>query len=86
MQSGVSVCSGVSDAVSAAHLYELLNSGVSQGPAVSDLSNVNVHAHVRLLCAYFCPFLVFGLVLGIERYELAGRLRRSRFSGRVVTL
>ena len=34
LQSGVSVCSGVSDADSAAHLYELLNSGLSQEPAV----------------------------------------------------
>ena len=34
LQSGVSVSGGVSDADSAAHLYELLNSGLLQAPAI----------------------------------------------------
>ena len=53
MQSGVSVCSGVSDAVSAALLYELLNSGVSRGPAVSALSNVNVDVVLCCSCSAY---------------------------------
>ena len=34
LQSGVATNEGVSDADSAAHLYELLNSGLAQEPAV----------------------------------------------------